>query len=262
MSRILVLSVFTITATVHTASGQTDNELREIYVRRDLKRMEEVANAGDARAQAWMCLMMRQRYRHDEAVSWCRLGAGQGSSFALSLLIDLLPHKEAVVLLREAAEKGNAHAQERLALFLVKGLGVEQDRKEAIRWYKKAASHGGQYSYLPLATLLDQGAGGKREPDEAYTYALLANYFSDSSDVRSRETASEMTSRLGKEIGKVRVRKATDQAGQINPRFAEKKASVDRADAVLTAIILTMFGLFAWAVVGVVRKIVGAYRNP
>jgi hypothetical protein len=42
------------------AVGQTDEELRQLYARRDFARMEKIARTGDARAEAWMGLIKRQ----------------------------------------------------------------------------------------------------------------------------------------------------------------------------------------------------------
>ena len=43
--------------------GQTADELRAMHFRGDLVRMEEVAGAGDVRAEAWMGLMLQNRGR-------------------------------------------------------------------------------------------------------------------------------------------------------------------------------------------------------
>jgi len=49
-----------------------------------------------------------------------------------------------VALIKEAAESGNAVAQEMLGGYYAQGVGVQKDTAQAIEWYTKAAAQGNQ----------------------------------------------------------------------------------------------------------------------
>lgn len=55
---------------------------------------------------------------------------------------------------RKAAEGGNADAQYNIGEAYEYGVGVEKDYKEAIKWYEKASDQGKQQAYFSLISLL------------------------------------------------------------------------------------------------------------
>ncbi len=73
-------------------------------------------------------------------------------------------YTEAVKFFKKAAGKGNAEAQNRLAIRYSSGQGVEKNKKEAFKWYLKAAEQGhmqgmynaGQCYYLGIGVRTDQ----------------------------------------------------------------------------------------------------------
>jgi hypothetical protein len=77
------------------AVSQTDDELRQMYFRRDFDRMEKLARDGDVRAEAWMGLIMQQASRRSEAKEWWQRAAEKGNAWAIdSLAMMYLSDKE------------------------------------------------------------------------------------------------------------------------------------------------------------------------
>ncbi len=65
---------------------------------------------------------------------------------------------------REAAEQGDAAAQNKLGVAYENGDGVERNRKEAVKWYRKAAEHGHAAAKLRLRdAACGQGNGLQKE---------------------------------------------------------------------------------------------------
>ena len=67
---------------------------------------------------------------------------------------------EAVLIYREAAEKGNTEAQLQLAKCYDFGKGVTQDMAEAVRWYTRAAQGGNTNAQDNLGTCYISGTAG------------------------------------------------------------------------------------------------------
>jgi TPR repeat protein len=74
---------------VSVATALTTEELRQMYVKRELGRIEEIAKNGDARAQAWMVLIKRQAGDCAAAKEWYRRAAEQENGSALESLAGL-----------------------------------------------------------------------------------------------------------------------------------------------------------------------------
>jgi hypothetical protein len=62
--------------------AQTDEELRQLYFKRDFDRIEEFARAGNTRAEGVMGLIMNNQQRRDEAKEWYRRAAEKDDRFA------------------------------------------------------------------------------------------------------------------------------------------------------------------------------------
>ncbi len=83
---------------------------------------------------------------------------------------------DAAVLLRAAAEQGNAEAQYNLGLLYLEGQGVKQDNVEAYAWIRTAAAQGKRGTLEIRQTLLremtpsqeDRAIGLAREYREKY----------------------------------------------------------------------------------------------
>ena len=81
---------------------------------------------------------------------------------------------DAVSLLREAAEQGDADAQNELGKCYASGSGVEQSYEEAARYYRMAADQGFAKSQYNLATLYLYGLGVERDCNKANALLQLA----------------------------------------------------------------------------------------
>ena len=73
--------------------------------------------------------------------------------------IDAEKYKEAVPLLRKAAEQGSADAQLELGVLYFNGNGVEQDTIKALEWYEQAADQGKAEAMHRIGGLYDIGCG-------------------------------------------------------------------------------------------------------
>ena len=71
-------------------------------------------------------------------------------------------YSEAIVLFRQAAEKGHASAQNFLGIYYHDGKGVTKNEREAFGWYKKAAEQGDKYAQSNLAACYYYGTGVER----------------------------------------------------------------------------------------------------
>ena len=109
--------------------------------------------------------------------------------------------KQALELLRQAAEAGNASAQYRLGKLLLQGGDVPKDTEAAIRWLKKSAEQGSQYAQ----------------------YALGKIYLLGKDALEDREYARQW------------FRRAADQGNQYAQYFVEHMSETPAPSAVLTA---------------------------
>ena len=80
--------------------------------------------------------------------------------------------EEAVKLLTQAAEKGDAQAQFRLGLLCERGRGVPKDDARAAAWYAKAAAQGNPKAANNLGTLYRLGRGVPRDDARAFSFYL------------------------------------------------------------------------------------------
>jgi TPR repeat protein len=70
-------------------------------------------------------------------------------------------------LLRQAAEKGHARAQCRLADFMLEGRGCNSDTEGAVEWYKTAAAQGSVTALASLGRCAETGTGCEVDLDRA-----------------------------------------------------------------------------------------------
>ena len=65
-------------------------------------------------------------------------------------LIDQKRYDEALPIVKQLAEEGNAVAQSYLGRMYIKGIGVEKDDMKAVEWFRKAAEQGNAYAQRNL----------------------------------------------------------------------------------------------------------------
>lgn len=237
--------------------GQTNEELRAIYQRQDLSRMEEIASAGNVKAQAWMGLMLQNRRRPDEAKEWYRRAVEAGDPFALTQLGSMLiygrQYEEAARLYRRGAERGDSDAQATYASLLLQGLGLDKNEQTAVHWYRAAAGQGNRYAYYPLAGLLAEGVGVEKNTLEAFTYVLLAEHGLTDSDDAGLKNVIRLKDRLRNELTPGQIEQATLKAQSIDPSLIKALRRAERLNAIVIAIAASCLGLLGWAVVRLVR---------
>jgi TPR repeat protein len=185
-------------ASVPTVAPASDEDLRDLYFRQDAARMKHIAERGDVRAQWWMGLMLQNRGRYRDAITWYERAADQGDGRSAASLAHIHEHAgrnpaEAMRWYRRAAGLGDASSQVRYAFALRRGSGVTRDQREAVRWYLAAARQREGYAYLALAEMYAVGEGVERDPRRSYAFARAAEGGVDDSDVESQAKARSLS---------------------------------------------------------------------
>lgn len=83
-------------------------------------------------------------------------------------------YASALKLLRPLANKGDATAQNNLAVMYEDGMGVKQDFKQALYWYQKAANNGLAEAQFNTGLFYAQGKGTKTDMVQAAKWYQLA----------------------------------------------------------------------------------------
>jgi localization factor PodJL len=135
-----------------------------------LAQLRTIAEAGDARAQAYL----GQLYENG------RLGVQQNMT-------------EARRWTSRAASRGDATSMHNLALYLFRGEGGPQDLPEAAKWFRQASERGVVNSQYNLGLLYQSGSGVGRDLAEAYKWFLIA---ADGGDAQARSNAVDLESKL------------------------------------------------------------------
>ena len=243
-------------AATSDSSAQTADELRAIYSRRDIARMEEIARSGDVRAEAWMGLMLQNRGRRLEAKQWWRRAAEKGNQWAIVSLANMhLKDKEDELAVRwyaRGAETGDLGAQHAYARLLLQGRGVDKDEQAAARLLSSAASRGHRYSYPDLARLYANGTGVTRDPVEAYAHVKIAEVVLNDSDFAAGDLA-RLKERLTAELSPSQISAAGLRARAMRPDLkALRRAKGDAnwiPEMVLWVIVSLGLGLIVTALV-------------
>ena len=85
-------------------------------------------------------------------------------------------YSKAFELYLQAAEKGNATAQQFIGLMYENGWGTEKDLKKSAYWYEKSASQGNSISQCRMGQCFEYGIGVDRNIAKAISwYGLAAN---------------------------------------------------------------------------------------
>lgn len=189
-----------VSVVMHPALAETDAELRELYGRGDIARMEEIARRGDTRAEAWMGLMLQNRGRRAESKVWWTLAAEKGNRWAIQMLANMHYHDQehelAAHWYRRGAEAGHPEAQNKLASMLLIGRGATKDEAEAARWYSAAVAQLHPDAYLPLAQIYASGLGVARDPVEAYALATISEVVEQYSKQKAHDLKAEIAEQL------------------------------------------------------------------
>jgi hypothetical protein len=202
--------------------AQTDDELRAIYHRRDISRMEEIARTGDVRAEAWMGLMLQHKGRRLEAKEWWRRAAEKGNLWAIRSLASMhrrdKEYEEAARWLARGADGGHVDSMVEFAFLLLKGQGVSKDERAAAQWYSTAAARGHKYSYVALAELYASGTGVPRDAVEAYVLVGMAEANFDHSDSAMYGAhLAELKTKIEKDLSPTQLAAATVRVDALRP---------------------------------------------
>jgi tetratricopeptide (TPR) repeat protein len=261
-----VASAVLVCAFTTVAVEQTDEELRQLYVRSDFARMEQIAQAGDARAEAWMGLIRQNAGRREEAKVWYRRAAEKNNPWGISQLAEMHDRDgesaQALYWYRRGAESGNPNDQVALAWRLRKGSrGFPLDPHEAYRWYAAAAQRY-DAAYLALAELKAAGFGTERNGIEAYAFAEIAETVRGDSGETTATRAKELKEQLAVELWPHEVMQAERRARELRPELDEIKGKQKRDDFLFPFVVLgfllapiVILWLFVWILWQFVRWI-------
>ena len=82
--------------------------------------------------------------------------------------------KQAHILLKQAAEGGDAFAQFNLGLMYANGQGVPQDYKTAFKWYNRAAEQGDSPAQASLGAMYYKGQGNLQDYTRAHMWLNIS----------------------------------------------------------------------------------------
>lgn len=120
--------------------------------------------------------------REREAFALIERAAGGGDLDALDYLAWFYDQGRGVArdqvraarLYREAAERGQRHAQWRLGVMLDGGEGVAVNSEEAVQWFRRAAAQGSPNAHASLGVMYATGRGVARDYAESMRYYRAA----------------------------------------------------------------------------------------
>ena len=95
------------------------------------------------------------------------------------ILINQQKFDEAIPILKQAAELGNAEAQYNLGYIYQSGIGVEKDNVKAVKWFSQSADQGfidGQYQMMMA---YGTGNGVSQDFKKAFSYGLKCAKYGD-----------------------------------------------------------------------------------
>lgn len=154
------------------------------------KGFRQLAERGDAIAQAGLGYIYMLQPNQSEAVRWFRLSAAQGNAYGEAALgvmywFGLGVQRDDVEGLRwysKAADQGNADDQLRLGLRYETGSGVPKDYKQAAYWVRRSAEQNELEAMYVLGWFYQRGRGVQRDFREA------ARWYRKAAEVGSAES--------------------------------------------------------------------------
>ena len=149
-----------------------------------------------------------------EAAKWYRVAALAGNLEAQFLLAKLISKgapglavdtADGIKLLRSAAEKGFAPAQNDLGLRLQKGTGITANATEAASWFEKASAQSHVPAHVNLGLLLIKGDGVAMDQARAAKLFQLAADAGDSWGLNNLGSMYEMGWGVSKDVEKAKT---------------------------------------------------------
>ena len=125
--------------------------------------------------------------------------------------------REAVKWLRKAAEQGHAVAQNNLGIMFHLGRALPKDDREAVNWYRKAAEQGYAGAQYNLGRMYANGEGVPEDYVKAYAWFNLAA-------AQGNERASELKDELRPRMTTDQVAKAQELAAELFNRIESSKS--------------------------------------
>jgi len=150
--------------------------------------LETSANSGDPVAEFQLGVAYLETGRTKEAIALIRKAADSGQPAAQYRLAKLYEVGEGVTqnadmarqLTERAARAGNRIAMHDLALYYAEGRGgVETDLEAAAQWFEKAATRGVVDSQFNLGVLFEMGKGVPQNPVDSYVWYGIASQQGD-----------------------------------------------------------------------------------
>ncbi len=160
----------------------------------------------------------------------CRIRGGEYVDF------DRASMKDALKVWQEAADGGDAEAQNNVGEIYERGLGVEPDYQAAATWYQKAADQGYSRAQFNLGTLYEQGQGVPADKLRALNLYRQSWGLPEDS-VMFQSAAREEQDALRAELAKTIDEKDTQlnalkaQIKQLQTQIAKQKAATAAANA-------------------------------
>ena len=93
--------------------------------------------------------------------------------------------------LRQAAEQGDAEAQNKLGAMYANGERVPEDAREAVKWFRKAAEQGFASAQYNLGLMYDNGEGVPEDYVKAYAWINLAAAQGQKDVVKAKDSIRE-----------------------------------------------------------------------
>jgi tetratricopeptide (TPR) repeat protein len=217
----IVAAALLIAAQLTAILAQTDEELRQLYLKRDFDRIEQFARDGHTRAEAIMGLIKNQSGRRSEAKEWYRRAAEKDHELAINSLAAIYysekDYVEAVRWYKRGAELGNENNQHRYAAMLLEGQGIAKDEREALRWLRAAADNRNTYSNVVLARLYAEGIGTERDIVQAYAHLIVALNALRESNVPFIAEARKLKAQIEPELSPSQIEEARQRARGLRP---------------------------------------------
>ncbi|MCA9502950.1 MAG: caspase family protein [Spirochaetaceae bacterium] len=124
---------------------------------------------GQVRKLGRSQVFMTPRRPVQTSASECEIRGGEYVAY------DRADYRTALRVWQEAADRGEAEAQNRVGEIYEKGLGVEPDYALAASWYRKAADQGLARAMLNLGALHEAGRGVEQDTAEAIAWYRRAS---------------------------------------------------------------------------------------
>ena len=121
------------------------------------------------------------------------------------LAIMVLSAQDDLDAVRQAADQGDAEAQNNLGLRYANGKGVLKDDAEAVRWYRLAAEQGQADAQYGLGIMYATGRGVLKD-------SVLAHMWSNIASANGNEAAREPRDKLEYDMTRAEISRATELA--------------------------------------------------